>query len=108
MAIQNLAWGLASPSSARSPTVSVPGGCWPVRACVYAAGLYLMSTAETAGLLLSVGGVLVGLGVASGSFAIVMAAFARNVPAEQRTFVFGIGTAAGSAGMFVFAPISGR
>jgi predicted MFS family arabinose efflux permease len=44
--------------------------------------------------------------VASGSFGIVLAAFARNVPAERRSFVFGLGTAAGSAGMFLFAPLS--
>ena len=49
---------------------------------------------------------LVGLGVASGSFGIVLAAFARNVAPEQRSFVFGLGTAAGSAGMFLFAPLS--
>ena len=52
------------------------------------------------------GGVLVGLGVAAGSFGIVLAAFARNVGAEEARMVFGIGTAAGSAGMFVFAPLS--
>ena len=52
------------------------------------------------------GGVLVGLGVAAGGFGIVLAAFARHVPAERRSLVFGIGTAAGSAGMFIFAPIS--
>ena len=47
-----------------------------------------------------------GLGVAAGGFGIVLAAFARVVPAERRSLVFGIGTAAGSAGMFLFAPIS--
>ena len=52
------------------------------------------------------GGVLVGLGVAAGSFSIVLAAFARHTPPERRSVVFGIGTAAGSAGMFLFAPIS--
>ena len=50
------------------------------------------------------GGVLVGLGVAAGSFSIVLAAFARHTSPEQRSMVFGIGTAAGSAGMFLFAP----
>ncbi len=49
---------------------------------------------------------LVGLGVAAGSFSIVLAAFARHTPPERRSIVFGIGTAAGSAGMFLFAPIS--
>jgi predicted MFS family arabinose efflux permease len=52
------------------------------------------------------GGVLVGLGIASGSFGIVLAAFARNVAPEKRSLAFGIGTAAGSAGMFLFAPLS--
>ncbi len=33
-------------------------------------------------------------------------AFARNVAPEQRSLAFGIGTAAGSAGMFLFAPLS--
>ena len=41
-----------------------------------------------------------------GSFGIILSVFARNVPAEKRSLVFGIGTAAGSAGMFLFAPIS--
>jgi hypothetical protein len=36
----------------------------------------------------------------------VLAAFARNVSPERRSFVFGLGTAAGSAGMFIFAPLS--
>ena len=52
------------------------------------------------------GGLLVGLGIASGSFGIVLAAFARNVAPEKRSLAFGIGTAAGSAGMFLFAPLS--
>ncbi len=52
------------------------------------------------------GGVLIGLGIAAGSFSLVMAAFARNVPADKRTIVFGIGTAAGSAGMAFFSPLA--
>ncbi len=35
-----------------------------------------------------------------------MAAFGRNVPVEKRTIVFGLGTASGSAGMALFAPVS--
>jgi nitrate/nitrite transporter NarK len=52
------------------------------------------------------GGVLVGLGIAAGSFTIIMSAFARNVPAQKHTLVFGVATAAGSAGMAVFSPLS--
>lgn len=106
MAIQNLAWGLGTPIFG---AISDKFGTWRVLAfsgVSYALGLYMMAYAESATMLHISGGVLVGLGVASGSFGIIMAAFARNVPAERRTLVFGIGTAAGSAGMAVFSPIT--
>jgi MFS family permease len=106
MAIQNLAWGLGTPVFG---ALADKYGTWRVLALsglMYAAGLIMMGTAETPGMLHLGGGLLVGLGVASGSFGIVLAAFARNVAPERRSFVFGLGTAAGSAGMFIFAPLS--
>src|SRR5690606_18185230 len=106
MAIQNLAWGLGTPIFG---ALADKYGTWRVLALsglMYAAGLVLMASADTPSMLHLGGGLLVGLGVASGSFGIVLAAFARNVPAERRSFVFGLGTAAGSAGMFLFAPLS--
>lgn len=106
MAIQNLLWGIGQPFFG---AIADRFGTWRVLALsgvIYAAGLFLMATAESEAMLHIGGGVLVGLGVASGSFSIVLAAFARNVPEESRSLVFGIGTAAGSAGMFLFAPIS--
>ncbi len=106
MAFQNLAWGLGTPVFG---AIADKFGTWRVLALsgiMYAAGLYLMAIAPTPALLHIGGGVLVGLGVAAGSFGIVLAAFARNTPAEKRSLVFGLGTAAGSAGMFLFAPLS--
>ena len=106
MAIQNLFWGAGLPFFG---AIADRYGTWRVLALsgiIYAAGLLLMATATTPTMLHIGGGVLVGLGVASGGFGIVLAAFARHVPAERRSFVFGIGTAAGSAGMFIFSPIS--
>ena len=106
MAIQNLAWGVGTPIFG---ALADKFGTWRVLALsgvMYAAGLILMANADSATMLHIGGGMLVGLGVASGSFGIVLAAFARNVPAERRSFVFGLGTAAGSAGMFLFAPLS--
>jgi predicted MFS family arabinose efflux permease len=50
-------------------------------------------------------GVVTGVGIAVASFGVVMAAFGRVVPAEKRSFVFGIATAASSAGQFIFAPL---
>jgi len=106
MAIQNLVWGLGQPFFG---AISDKFGTWRVLAVsgiFYSSGLYLMSIADTPLMLHVAGGVLVGLGIASGSFTIIMASFARNVPADKRTIVFGFGTAAGSAGMALFAPIS--
>ncbi len=106
MAIQNLAWGLGTPVFG---ALADKFGSWRVLALsgvMYAAGLFMMANADSAAALHIGGGVLVGLGIASGSFGIVLAAFARNVAPEKRSLAFGIGTAAGSAGMFIFAPLS--
>jgi MFS family permease len=106
MAIQNLAWGIGTPIFG---ALADKYGTWRVLALsgiMYATGLVVMALSTNVAMLHLGGGLLVGLGVASGSFGIVLAAFARNVPAERRSFVFGIGTAAGSAGMFLFAPLS--
>lgn len=105
MAIQNLAWGVGVPFFG---AIADRFGTWRVLALsgvFYAAGLVTMAYASAPLWLHVGGGLLVGLAIASGSFGIVLAAFARNVPAERRNLVFGIGTAAGSAGMFLFAPL---
>ena len=106
MAIQNLFWGVGQPFFG---AIADKFGTWRVLALasvLYCAGLVIMANASAPIWLHIGGGVLVGLGIAAGSFGIVLAAFARNVPADKRSLVFGIGTAAGSAGMFVFAPLS--
>ena len=106
IAIQNLAWGAGQPFFG---AISDKYGTWRVLATgavCYTLGLYLMSIAEAPWLLHLSAGVLIGLGIAAGSFTIVMAAFARNVSPENRTFVFGLGTAAGSAGMALFSPLT--
>jgi Arabinose efflux permease len=106
MALQNLAWGLGQPFFG---ALADKYGSWRVlamSAVLYGSGLTMMAIGPTPIWLHVGGGILVGLGVASASFSIILAAFARNVAPEQRSFVFGIATAAGSAGMFVFAPLS--
>ena len=106
MAIQNLFWGLGQPFFG---AIADRFGTWKVllmSALLYCGGLYLMSIAATPAILYISGGVMVGLGIAAGSYGIVLSAFARNVTPSQRSFAFGLGTAAGSAGMFLFAPLS--
>ncbi len=106
MAIQNLMWGLGQPVFGAIADRYGTGRVLVMSAILYALGLVTMAWAPTP-LWLHIGaGALVGLGIAAGSFGILLAAFARRVSAENRSLVFGLGTAAGSAGMFVFAPLS--
>jgi len=106
MALQNLFWGLSQPLFG---AIADKFGTWRVMfigTLFYASGLWMMSVSAAPLWLHIGGGVLVGAGIGAGSFGIVLAAFARNVGPEQRSFVFGLGTAAGSAGMFLFAPLT--
>jgi MFS family permease len=106
IAIQNLFWGLGQPIFG---AIADRFGTWKVlatSAVLYASGLALMSVADTPAILNISGGVLIGLGIAAGSYGVVLSAFARNVTPHNRSLVFGMGTAAGSAGMFIFAPLS--
>lgn len=106
MAIQNLIWGLGQPFFGALADKRGTFFVLTLGSALYATGLVLMAWAPTPLALHLGGGVLVGLGISAGSFGIVLAALARIVSAEQRSFVFGIGTAAGSMGMFVFSPLS--
>ncbi|MDH3631289.1 MAG: MFS transporter [Gammaproteobacteria bacterium] len=106
MALQNLFWGMGQPLFG---VIADKFGAWRVLATgatLYAAGLVVMAIAPSPAWLHIGGGVLIGLGVAACSFGVVLASIARLVSPEKRSFAFGLGTAAGSAGMFVFAPIS--
>lgn len=106
MAIQNLIWGLGQPFFGALADKRGTFFVLTLGAVLYAGGLVMMAWAPTPLALHLGGGVLVGLGISAGSFGIVLAALARIVSAEQRSFVFGLGTAAGSMGMFVFSPLS--
>ena len=106
MAIQNLVWGAGQPIFGAIADRYGTAKVLVMSFVLYSSGLIIMAYGETPFLLYLGGGVLVGLGVAAGSFGIIMAALARRVPAEKRSLVFGMATAAGSAGMLVFAPLS--
>jgi predicted MFS family arabinose efflux permease len=49
---------------------------------------------------------LTGLGIAGSSFTIVIAAFSKLVPVHMRSLAFGVATAAGSFGQFLFSPLA--
>jgi MFS family permease len=105
IAVQNLLWGLGQPFAGAIADRYGAARVLAAGAAVYALGTVLMAASTTAGALTLTGGVLVGLGLAGGSFTIVIAAFARLVPPDRRAWAIGLATAAGSLGQFFFAPL---
>jgi MFS family permease len=105
LALQNLLWGVGQPLAGiigdRFGTVRVL--C--AGALMYAAGLALMAHATSAPLL-NASGALIGFGLAGCSFTLVLAAFGKLLPAQWRSFAFGVGTAAGSFGQFLYSPVA--
>jgi MFS family permease len=106
IALQNLVWGIMTPVAGAladkygSARVLITG------AVIYALGLFTMNYADAPLVLHFSAGLLVGTGVALSSFGIVMAALGRIVPPEKRSWAFGLATASGSLGQFIFSPIA--
>ncbi|MGA7810388.1 MFS transporter [Bradyrhizobium sp.] len=105
LAVQNLLWGLGQPLAGAIADRFGILRVMCVGALLYAGGLLLMRYA-TSPLSLDLGaGVLVGFGLAGCSFNLVLSAFSKLLPPERRGLALGFGTAAGSFGQFLFAPI---
>jgi MFS family permease len=104
-AVQNLLWGLGQPIAGaiadRFGTMRVLCG----GALLYAAGLVLMIFSTTPLTFNITVGVMIGFGLSGCSFNLVVAALGKLVPEHMRSLAFGAGTAAGSFGQFLFAPL---
>lgn len=105
MALQNLVWGFAQPIAGGLADKYGTTRILVLGTLIYIAGLVGMSFASSEGMLFLTAGLMMGAGIGTASFGIVMAAFGRSVPPEKRSFVFGIATAASSFGQFLFAPL---
>src|SRR5690348_12590392 len=105
LAVQNLLWGFGQPlAGAIADRFGILRVMF-VGALLYAAGLLMMRYATTP-LSLDIGaGVLIGFGLSGCSFNLVLSAFSKLLPPERRGIALGAGTAAGSFGQFLFAPI---
>lgn len=105
IAVQNLLWGAGQPFAGAladrfgTARVLAAGGV------LYAAGTILMAMSTTPTAITLTGGLIVGMGLAGSSFAIALAAMARVVPEEKRSWALGLGTAAGSLGQFLLVPL---
>jgi MFS family permease len=106
LALQNIIWGIAQPLAGmladRFGTLRVfcAGGL------LYGLGLALMAYSTTPLLLDLSAGALIGFGLAGCSFSIVLGAFGKLLPERWRLLAFGAGTAAGSFGQFLYAPVT--
>lgn len=107
MAMQNLLWGIATPIAGALADRYGAARVLMLGAVLYAIGTLMMAFTFSPLLFNIGGGLLVGVGIALSSFGIVMAALGRIVPPEKRSWAFGIATAAGSFGQFIFAPLGG-
>ena len=104
IAIQNLLWGLSQPVAG---AVSDRYGTARTLACggvLYAIAMVLMSTADSAGMVILSGGFIGGIAIGAASFAVVLSAVGRMAPPEKRSLMLGVVSAVGSLGQFVLIP----
>jgi MFS family permease len=106
VAIQNLVWGIATPLAGMMADRFGSARVLMTGAVIYAIGVVVMATSSNPLVFHLGGGILVGVGIALSSFSIVMAALGRIVPPEKRSWAFGLATASGSLGQFIFAPFA--
>jgi MFS family permease len=106
LAIQVLVWGTAQPFVGAIADRYGSLRVLSAGALLYCVGLTLMAYSTTPGVLDLTAGLLTGLGIAGSSFTIVIAAFGKLIPPHMRTLAFGVGTAAGSFGQFLFSPLA--
>jgi len=104
IAAQNLVWGFAQPFSGMVADRFGAGRVVLAGALLYAAGLWLMSSAATPGELYLSAGVLVGLGLSGTTFSIVYGVIGRHTSPEKRTMALGVASAVASFGQFALLP----
>jgi len=106
LALQNLSWGLVAVFAGGLADKFGNIKVIIASAILYAIGVFYMSYSDSALLLNTSAGLLVGAGIAGTSFGIILPAMARAVPVEKRQWALGVGTAAGSMGQFLIVPFS--
>ncbi len=106
IAVQNLVMGAAAPFVAaiadRWGTIRVIA----ITGVLYALGMWLIALSTTPEAMILSAGLIAGLGLSGIGFTLPLALIGRVAPEARRSLWLGIATAGGSAGQFVFAPIS--
>jgi MFS family permease len=104
LAVQNIVWGIAQPFAGRIADRRGAGWVIVLGTLVYAAGLYLMSSAQTSMALIWSAGILIGIGLAGTTAPVVFGVISRSVPVEKRSMALGLSMSIGSFGQFAMLP----
>jgi MFS family permease len=104
IALQNLLWGLAQPFAGALADRFGAARVVFIGGLLYAAGLALMSLADSPLSLSLSAGLLIGIGLSGTSFSVILGVVGRALPAEKRSMGMGVASAAGSFGQFAMLP----
>lgn len=104
IALQNLVWGLAQPFTGALADRFGAAKVVFIGGILYAAGLALMSLADSPASLSLSAGLLIGMGLSGTTFSIILGVVGRALPAEKRSMGMGLASAAGSFGQFAMLP----
>ena len=72
---------------------------------LYVIGMFMIAIA-TEGIMLTLGNVLCGIGMAAAGFGPIFGAISRQTPPEKRSMALGVATAGGSFGQFAIVPFA--
>ncbi|HBI83693.1 MAG TPA: MFS transporter [Alcaligenaceae bacterium] len=103
-AIQNLVWGAAAIGAGMMADRFGSARTIAMCALFYAAGLIGARLSTSEFQLYMTAGVLIGLGQAGTTFAVILPVIARTVPLSSRSTAMGIASAGGSLGQFLVVP----
>jgi MFS family permease len=106
IAIQNLMWGIAQPLAGGLSDRFGPGAVVAASAALYALGLVGTALDPNAAMLFVGFGILVGLGQAGMTFAVVISALSRAAGPSRRAVAVALAAAGGSLGQVAFVPIA--
>ncbi|MGP4845885.1 MFS transporter [Marinobacter sp. 1Y8] len=106
LAIQNLVWGIIAVLAGGLADRFGNTRVIVVGAILYAVGLWLTAGVDSVWSLQMGAGLMVGAGIAGTGFGIVLPLMAKAVSEDDRQWVLGVGTAAGSMGQFLIVPLA--
>jgi MFS family permease len=105
LALQNLMWGVFGPFAGMAADRFGTARVVIVGAFLYMAGLLWMALVDQPTLFVVGTGVLIGAALACTAFGAISGIIGRIAPESQRSWAFGLSSAAGSFGQFLMMPV---